>query len=193
MKQKEIKTRTAGSNLTPRRNLDGTSSLVQLPVQNTMKEQQTPSQPDNLEKKTPDNDSRPIWTPDANETRVINKAEALGLSLHRCVKDLEGIPHYGLFDEKNRLPDPAIQYCAPLDWMEKWLDDHQDIDRYVRKCRKRLNDSITKSVKAAKAGIRKDVPPPPKGTPAPTDLRARLDRITDWDPHSPLPICRIKD
>ena len=96
-----------------------------------MKKPKTPSRPSNPNKKSSEDASGFVWKPDENETRVLTKAEALGLSLHRCAKDFEGTPVYGLFDEKNRLPDPAIEYCAPLDWMEKWLDEHPDIDRYA--------------------------------------------------------------
>ena len=126
--------------------------------------------------KRPESGSRPIWTPDANETRVITKAEALGLSLHRCAKAFEGTPAYGLFDEEDRLPDPAIEYRAPLDWMEKWLDEHQNIDRYAQECRQYLIDSIKEWRKTGRTGISEHVSGPPNATPG-ADLRARLDRF----------------
>ena len=127
--------------------------------------------------KRPESDSRPIWTPDVNETRVIIKAEALGLSLHRCTKAFECTPAYGLFDEKNRLPDPTIEYRAPLDRIKKWLDEHPDIDRYAQECRERHIDSIKGWRRIGETGLPENFPPPPKPYQSLADVRARLDRV----------------
>jgi len=142
--------------------------------------------------KRPESDSRPIWTPDANETRVITKAEALGLSLHRCAKAFEGTPAYGLFDEEDRLPDPAIEYCAPLDRIEKWLDEHPDMDRYAQQCRQHLIDSIKGWRTIGETGTPEDVPPPPKASQSLADLRARLDRFIRQRQESSAPTDHVK-
>ncbi|MCL4788432.1 MAG: hypothetical protein KJ070_16835 [Verrucomicrobia bacterium] len=142
--------------------------------------------------KRPESDPPPIWWPDENETRVINKAKALGLSLHRCAMEFEGVAAYGLFDEMNRHADPAITYCAPLGWIEIWLEEHQDIDRYVRECRKRLSDSIKQWRKEGKARNFWDASGRADYVPTVTDIRARLARLIGRGSEKSAPSDRVK-
>ena len=104
----------------------------------------------------------------------------------------KGHPAYGLFDERNRLPDPAIEYCAPLDWMEQWLDEHQDIDRYAQEFCRLVSDSIQEWQTVGNDEIPEHVLGPTEGTPVVTDLRARLDRIIPRCSETSAPVDRVK-
>jgi hypothetical protein len=83
----------------------------------------------------------------------------------------------------NRFADPAIECCAPLDWMESWLDQHRNIEHYILERHEHTMAFLNEARNRARSS---------KYALGLGDLRARLYRILRQDPRIPPPMDRVK-